>query len=103
MLWHKGTDAYLVVLGNDYCTAHSLADGKEIWRVGDLNPKTRYNRAFRFVASPLATADLIVIPTAKSGPVVAVKPDAKGLVLTGNSSIQWRLARHTRCPGPAFV
>jgi outer membrane protein assembly factor BamB len=95
MLWHNETGAYLVVLGNDYCTAHSLEDGKEIWRVGDLNPKERYNRAFRFVASPLATADLIVIPTAKSGPVVAVKPDAKGLVLTGNASIQWRLARGT--------
>ncbi len=95
MIWHKGDDAYLVVLGNDYCTAHNLADGKEIWRVGDLNPKTRYNGAFRLVASPLVTEDLIVIPTAKNGPVVAVSPEAKGTILTGNSAVKWRLARGT--------
>ena len=104
MLWHKGGVEYLVVLGNDYCTAHSLEDGKEIWRVGDLNPKESYNRAFRFVASPLATEDLIVIPTAKNGPVVAVKPDAKGEIRTGNSSLQWRLSRGTPdVPAPLLV
>src|SRR5262249_14040398 len=29
----------IVVLGADYVTAHDAADGREIWRVGSLNPK----------------------------------------------------------------
>jgi outer membrane protein assembly factor BamB len=103
VIWHKGSDAYLVVLGNDYCTAHNLADGHEIWRVGELNPKEKYNRTLRIVASPLATDELIVIPTAKSGPVVAVKPDAKGSVPPGSASEQWRRPRGTPdVPSPLY-
>jgi outer membrane protein assembly factor BamB len=94
-LWRKGKNAYLVVHGNDYATAHRLSDGKEIWRVGDLNPRGRYNRYLRFVASPVATPELIVVPTAKNGPVVAVKPDAVGLVGSGGKYEQWRLPRST--------
>ena len=41
MIWRKGKDAYLIVHGDDYATAHSLTDGSEIWRVGGLNPKDR--------------------------------------------------------------
>src|SRR5439155_19319395 len=62
-LWQNGTDAYLVVHGNDYATAHRLSDGGEIWRVGDLNPKSKYRADFRFVTSPVAVADLIVVPS----------------------------------------
>jgi outer membrane protein assembly factor BamB len=103
VIWHKGADAYLVVLGNDYCTGHSLEDGKEIWRVGELNPKEKYNRTLRIVASPLATDEFIVIPTAKGGPVVAVKPDAKGTVSPGSASEQWRRPRGTPdVPSPLY-
>ncbi len=103
VIWHKGDKEYLVVLGNDYCTAHELEDGKEIWRVGDLNPKARYNRTLRLVASPLATDDLIVIPTAKNGPVVGIRPDAKGEILPGNPAEQWRRAKGTPdVPSPLY-
>jgi outer membrane protein assembly factor BamB len=95
VLWTKGKDAYLIAHGNDYATAHSLKDGAEIWRVGDLNPKGRYNPTLRFVASPVATPDLIVIPSAKNGPVVGIKPDAKGRVKPGSSSELWRRPRET--------
>jgi outer membrane protein assembly factor BamB len=78
MMWHKGNDAALIVHGNDYSTAHSLKDGAEVWRVGNLNPKAGYNPTLRFVATPLVTPDLIVIPTAKGKSVVAVKPKADG-------------------------
>jgi outer membrane protein assembly factor BamB len=94
-LWHNGKDAYLVVQGNDYATAHRLTDGSEIWRLGDLNPKSKYNFTLRFVASPVATPDLIVVPSAKNGPVVGVKPDATGLVMTDSPFEQWRRARNT--------
>ena len=69
-IWKNGKDAYLVCHGNDYATGHQLADGKEIWRLGDLNPADKYKPDLRFVASPVCTPDLIVIPSAKHGPVV---------------------------------
>jgi outer membrane protein assembly factor BamB len=98
VLWRDGKNEYLVVLGCDYATAHSLKDGAEIWRVGDLNPKENYNAMFRIIATPAATADLIVVPSARDGPVVGVKPSAKGMVKTGGPFEQWRLAG--KGPGP---
>jgi outer membrane protein assembly factor BamB len=94
-LWEKGSEAYLVVHGNDYTTAHRLDDGGEIWRLGELNPKTRYNATLRFVASPVVTPDLIVVPTAKNGPVVGVKPSAQGKIGPGSNYEQWRRTRET--------
>jgi outer membrane protein assembly factor BamB len=94
-LWHNDKDEYLIIHGCDYATAHRLSDGSEIWRLGDLNPKDRYNPTLRFVASPVAVAELIVIPSAKSGPVVGVKPEARGMITTGSSFEQWRLPRNT--------
>jgi outer membrane protein assembly factor BamB len=99
VLWRNGKDEYLVVLGCDYATAHRLTDGAEIWRVGDLNPKgPTYNRAFRIIATPAASADLVVVPSARDGPVVGVKPEAKGMVKTGSPFEHWRLAG--KGPGP---
>jgi outer membrane protein assembly factor BamB len=90
-LWSNGKEAYLVVHGNDYATAHSLKDGSEIWRVGDLNPKgPGYRGDLRFVASPVCTPELIVIPTAKSKSIVAIKPTAKGRVKPGSEHEVWR-------------
>jgi hypothetical protein len=94
-LWRNGSDAYLIVHGNDYATAHRLGDGSELWRVGDLNPKDRYNRTLRFIASPVAVPDLIVIPSAKNGPVVGLSPDARGPVTTGSQYERWRMAHNT--------
>jgi outer membrane protein assembly factor BamB len=92
-LWSDGKDAYLVVLGCDYATAHRLEDGAEVWRLGDLNPKARYNSAFRIIASPVAVPDLIVVPTARNGPVVGVKPAAKGAIRAGSPFEQFRTAK----------
>jgi outer membrane protein assembly factor BamB len=91
VLWRDGKDEYLVVLGCDYATAHRLQDGAEIWRLGDINPKKGYNRMFRIIATPAATEDLIVVPSARDGPVVGVKPEAKGMVKTGSPFERWRL------------
>jgi outer membrane protein assembly factor BamB len=91
VMWRKGTNAYLVVHGADYTTAHNLKDGSEIWRLGDLNPKNKYDRTFRIIASPTATPDLIIVPTCKSGPVVAVKAEAKGALKEGSPFEQWRI------------
>jgi outer membrane protein assembly factor BamB len=95
VLWRNGEEAYLVTHGNDYAIAHSLEDGHEIWRLGGLNPRDRYNRTLRFVASPVATPELIVVPSAKNGPVVGVKPDATGLLSAGSKHEQWRRPTNT--------
>jgi outer membrane protein assembly factor BamB len=92
-LWRNDKDAYLVVLGCDYATAHRLKDGGEIWRLAGLNPKARYQYAFRIISSPVAVADLIVVPTARGSQVVAVKPEARGLVKPGSPFEQWRKAK----------
>ena len=94
-VWRNGKDAYLITHGNDYAVAHRLKDGREIWRVGDLNPKDNYRFDLRFIASPVATRDLIVVPSAKNGPVVGVKPDASGLVQAGDPQEQWRRPHNT--------
>src|SRR5207253_445091 len=94
-LWSNDRDKYLIVHGCDYATAHRLSDGGEIWRLGDLNPKNRYDRTLRFVASAVAVPDLIVVPTAKNGPVIAVKPEATGMITAGSPFEQWRKPHNT--------
>jgi outer membrane protein assembly factor BamB len=89
-LWTNGKDAYLVVLGADYATAHRLDNGQEIWRLADLNPTKRYSTAFRIITSPVASPDLIVVPTCRGGIVVGVKPDARGVIHAGDPGELWR-------------
>jgi outer membrane protein assembly factor BamB len=95
VIGHNGKDEYLVTHGCDYAIALDLQDGHEMWRVGGLNPKERYRGDLRFVASPVASADVIVVPSAKNGPVVAVKPDARGAVQAGGEYEQWRRPNNT--------
>lgn len=94
-LWFREREARLITHGNDYAIAHNLSDGAEVWRLGDLNPKSRYNSTLRFVASPVATPGLIVVPTAKNGAVVGVKPTATGQLTTGSDGEAWRLPSGT--------
>lgn len=94
-IYDDGVNAFLITHGADYSVGHDLEDGKEIWRVGNLNPKGKYNPTLRFVSSPTATDGLIVIPSAKNGPVFGLKPDIKGDV-TGKASAQyWKRDHNT--------
>lgn len=73
---HDGRE-FLVVHGADCTTGHALDDGRELWRFGQLNGPTAINPkphdgTFRFVASPGMAPGLIVVPTAKGGPTVAL-------------------------------
>ena len=43
----------------------------------------------------MATPDLIVVPSAKNGPVVGVKPEAKGKIAAGSAFEQWRRPQNT--------
>jgi outer membrane protein assembly factor BamB len=92
-LWNDGKQTSLVVLGCDYATGHRLADGGEIWRLGDLNPRASYNTTLQLIASPVATPNMLLVPTAKGGAVVAVQPGARGLIRAGDPFERWRIAK----------
>lgn len=90
ILWTTGKEPCLVVLGCDYTTAHRLNDGGEIWRLVDLNPKAKYSTAFRIIASPVAIDSQLVVPTARGGIVVGMKPGATGDVNSESPYELWR-------------
>ena len=94
-VYRDGKNEFLLVHGADYITAHNLKDGAEIWRCGDLNPKERYNSSFRFVASPVAVPGLIVVPSAKNGPVLGLRPDGKGNITNQRQHYVWKLLAGT--------
>ena len=75
----------LVVLGADHVTAHDAADGRELWRVGGLNPEG--NKFFRSIASPVALDDLVIAPYARGGTITAIRRGGQGDV--SDSHVVW--------------
>lgn len=94
ILYKDAEREFLVVHGADYVTAHNLGDGSEIWRCGGINPQNNYNPSFRLVASPVATKGLIVVPSAKNGPVLGLSPSGTGDI-TGTEWQIWKLGQGT--------
>ncbi len=104
VLYRDAKQSYLVTHGADYVTAHSLDDGHELWRCGDLNPKGNYNPTLRFVASPVTADGLIVVPSAKNGPVFALRADGKGDVTDNEANYYWKRPKETPdVPSPLIV
>ena len=95
IIYRDGRREMLLSHGGDYIIAHRLSDGTEIWRCGGLNPKGRYNNTLRFIASPVAAADLIVVPSAKNGPVLALRPDGEGDVSNVATAHWWTQPQNT--------
>ena len=90
----------LVVLGADHVTAHDAGDGRELWRVGGLNPKG--DRFFRSIASPVLAGDLVIAPYARGSTSTAIRRGGSGDV-TG-SHIAWaRTDLGADVPTPAFI
>lgn len=86
----------LITHGSDYTIAYDL-NGKELWRLGNYNPRNApgFNPYYRFVASPGIGPGIVVCPTAKGGPVFAVRPDARGNVTLDAEPVLWSLDRGT--------
>lgn len=95
VMYRDGDREYLLTHGADYVIAHSLKDGSELWRCGGINPKGTYNNTLRLVASPVAVPGLIVVPTAKNGPVFGLKPDGMGDVTTDTKAYHWKRPQNT--------
>lgn len=86
----------LLIHGADYLTAHRVADGDELWRLGGFHRAGGYNPSLRLVATPVVTDGLIVVPSAKNGPVVGLNPEGASGDLTGSpKEILWRLPNGT--------
>ena len=85
LVLRDGERELLAVLGADYVTAHDAASGKELWRVGTLNPGG--NGFFRSISSATAAGDIVVAPYARGGTLTAVKLGGSGDVT--KSHVVW--------------
>lgn len=107
IMYDYGNLQLLLTHGADYIVAHDLKDGSEVWRCGGLNPKNdavkRYDPTLRFVASPAAVEGMIVVPTAKAGPVVALKPNYKGDITNNEEARIWTHGRTPDVPSPVIA
>ena len=95
VLYRDRQREFLLTHGADYVVAHDLESGRELWRCGGLNPPGDYNPTLRFVASPLAVPGMIIVPSAKRGPVFAIKPDVMGDVTDSESAFLWKMPKNT--------
>jgi outer membrane protein assembly factor BamB len=103
MMYNDGQQKFLLSHGADYIVAHNLKDGSEIWRCGELNRKSNYDPTLRFVASPAAADGIIVVPTAKRGPILALKPTGMGDITNDAKSHLWTLNKTPDVPSPLIV
>ena len=99
MLYDFGGLTYLITHGADYTVAYDLEDGTEVWRLGGLNPqkdpRRPYHPTLRFVASTGAANGIIVCPTAKNGPVYAIRADQNGDLTGSEEAILWVRNKNT--------
>ncbi|MCA9101561.1 MAG: PQQ-binding-like beta-propeller repeat protein [Planctomycetales bacterium] len=94
-IYRDGERAMLISHGADYVVGHSLDDGSEIFRCGGLNPPGDYNPTLRFVASPVTSEGIIVVPSAKNGPVLGISPTASGDITAGGMARVWEREHNT--------
>lgn len=103
ILYDDGQRRFLLTHGADFVVAHDLKDGSELWRCGELNKKSNYDRTLRFVASPAAAKGIIVVPSAKKGPIIALKPNGTGDVTQDEAAYWWTSPRTPDVPSPLIV
>ena len=95
MYRHNGL-TQLITHGADYVVAHNPDSGEELWRCGGLQQSGSYNPNLRFVATPVTAAGLIVVPSAKNGPVLGLNPHgAVGNITGAEKFYHWKLPQNT--------
>jgi outer membrane protein assembly factor BamB len=104
VIYRDAKTELLLTHGCDYVVAHELDGGEEVWRCGGLNIKSNYNPTLRFVASPLAAEGLVIVPSAKNGPVLALDPHSKGDITDKTDGHIWTREHNTPdVPSPLLV
>lgn len=104
VLYRDGSTKLLLSHGADVIVAHDLQDGHEVWRCGGLNRRDDtllpYDPTLRFVASPAVAPGLIVVPSAKQHPVIAIRPDGQGDITNVADKHVWSWKRTPDVPSP---
>lgn len=103
IVYDDGSTRFLLTHGADYSVAFDLQDGRELWRVGGLHPADRYDPTLRFVSSPVAADGMIVVPSAKQGFTVAVKPNGEGNITGKQEYYHWTFAVTPDVPSPLIL
>ena len=81
----RGNSERLLVLGADHVTAHDVATGKELWRVGGLNPSGQ--KYFRSISSPVIAGNLLLAPYSRGNTLTAIRLGGSGDVT--ESHVAW--------------
>ena len=107
MMYQDGKTKLLLSHGADFIVAHDLKDGHEVWRCGGLNRRDDkvlpYDPTLRFVASPVSAPGIIVVPSAKQHPLLAIRPNGAGDI-TGKADMQlWTWKRTPDVPTPVIL
>ena len=66
-----GQQEFVIVLGADCVTGHDVSDGRELWRIGGLNPERE--EFFRSISSPVVSGDLLFAPYARGESLTAIR------------------------------
>lgn len=97
--WVDGKER-IFVLGADHATGHDAATGKELWRVGGLNPTQ--HQYFRSISGPVLAGSTLVAPYARGGSVTGIRLGGSGDVT--KSHVAWTaLEVGSDVPTPTFV
>jgi outer membrane protein assembly factor BamB len=75
----------IFVLGADHATGHDAVTGKELWRVGGLNPTQ--HKYFRSISGPVLAGDVLIAPYARGGSVTGIRLGGSGDVTA--SHVLW--------------
>ncbi len=107
MLYQDDKQKLLLSHGADVIVAHDLKDGHEVWRCGGLNSRDDkslpYDPTLRFVASPVSVPGLIIVPSAKQHPVIAIRPNGSGDITSAADQHVWTWKRTPDVPTPVIV
>lgn len=81
---HNGQEQ-LIVLGADHVNAYDAQTGKELWRIGGLNPDGE--KYFRSIASSVVVDDVVIAPYARGNTLTAIRLGGEGDVT--QSHVLW--------------
>ena len=89
----------IIVVGGNYVTAHSAADGTELWRCAGLN--LRGERFWRVVPSAVVANGFIIACGPKRDPMLGIKDGGHGLVTA--THLAWKSTEFpSDCATPLF-
>jgi outer membrane protein assembly factor BamB len=86
----------LVVSGGDYVTGHDLENGREIWRMGGLNPNRE--RFYRTIASSIVVGDTVYTTSTRGKPFLAFRAGGQGDITA--THLVWKNGLGSDVPTP---